>query len=91
MSDLRLALLSELAATSEFVDDDVFTDVSEDGERYTSYRIVRMTHSIEPNDEGWTHLANVGLLDGTAIAVALLKIHLRVVEDSKVCQSRPSV
>lgn len=91
MSDLRMTLLSELSATTNFVDDDIFTEVSDDGERYTTYRIIRVTHTIAPNDESWTHLANVALLDGSAIAVALLNVRDRIVEDSRVCRSGPKV
>lgn len=87
-TDPIFCLVSELIDASSFVDDAVFTDVSEDGEIYTTYRIVRITHTIESHPQQWSHQANVARLDGKVIGVALLEIKDRIVMSSKVVSTR---
>lgn len=66
------------------IDDPEFTDVSEDGETYTRYRIVRVTHEAPAHPDGWTHMANVVRVRKHALGVALLRVANRVIEDSMV-------
>lgn len=66
------------------VDDPEFTDVSRDGEIYTRYRIVRITHEAENHPDGWTHMANVVRVRRHALGVALLRVKDRIIEESRV-------
>lgn len=71
-----------------FLDDPEFTDVTMDGEVYTRYRVVRVTHEFITHSEGWTHLANVVRVREPAIGVAHLLVRSRTIEDSRVTLSR---
>lgn len=84
MNPPHFVLLSEATSVDDFVDDPVFTDVTNDGEVYTTYRIVRFTHEVQEHHEGWTHLVNVSLEYGEGIAVAFLRIRNRIIEDSRI-------
>lgn len=90
MSTPRYVLLSEATTISDYVDDPVFTDVTNDGETYTTYRIVRITHEIFEHPEEWTHLANVSLEFSIGIGVALLLIRNKIVEASRIKPTPPS-
>jgi len=84
------SLLSESTPTSEIVDDDEFTEVTNNGEVYTLYRIVRITHVATSHPDGWTHMANVVRVRNPAIGVALLLVVNRVIEDASVTLSNMS-
>ena len=84
MTPPQYTLLSEATLVEDFVDDPVFTDVTNDGEIYTGYRIVRFTHEISGHHENWSHLANVSLEYGKGIGVAYLRIRNRIIEDSRI-------
>jgi len=84
MTTPQYILLSEATNVVDFVDDSVFTDVTRDGEVYTTYRIVRFTHEVVGHHENWTHLVNVSLEYGVGIGVAYLRIRNRIVEDSRI-------
>lgn len=84
MNPPHFILLSEATSVDDFVDDPVFTDVTNDGEIYTTYRIVRFTHEVQDHHETWTHMANVSLEYGVGIAVAYLRIRNRIIEDSRI-------
>ena len=77
-------LLPEGLPTSTFVDDAEFTEVTDHGEVYTLFRIVRFTHEFDHHREGWTHLANVVRARNQAIGVAHLLINDRVIHEAKV-------
>ena len=89
MTGPQYTLLSELSANTDFVDDPLFTDVTNDGETYTLYRIARFTHSIEGHPDGWTHMANVSPEREIGLGVALLRIVDRQIEESSVTRTRP--
>ena len=82
-------LLSELIPVSHFLDNNEFTDVTHDGEIYTSYRVVKMTHEAHNHPDGWTHRANVTRIRIPALGVALLAIKNRQVVASHVTVSSP--
>jgi hypothetical protein len=84
MNPPHYVLLSEATSVDDFVDDAMFTDVTKDGEIYTTYRIVRFTHEVQEHHEGWTHLANVTLVHSEGIAVAFLRVRNRIIEDSRI-------
>ena len=84
MNDRWFRLLPEQFDTYSVVDDVEFTDVSRDGEIYTRYRIVRITHEAESHPDGWTHMANVVRVRKKALGVALLRVKDRIIEDSQV-------
>lgn len=84
MNPPQYSLLSEATSVEDFVDDPVFTDVTKDGEVYTTYRIVRFTHEISDHHENWTQLANVSLEYSVGIGVAYLRIRNRIIEDSRI-------
>ena len=84
MSDHWFRLLSEGFDLLTVIDDPEFTDVSRDGEVYTRYRIVRLTHEADEHPDGWTHMANVVRVRKHALGVALLRVKDRIIEDSRV-------
>ncbi len=84
MSEHWFRLLPEGFDLFTVVDDPEFTDVSRDGEIYTRYRIVRITHEVENHPDGWTHMANVVRVRKRALGVALLRVNDRIIEDSHV-------
>ncbi len=84
MNPPQYLLLSEATSVSDFVDDPVFTDVTKDGEVYTTYRIVRFTHEVKGHHDDWTHLANVSLEFDVGIGVAYLRVRNRIIEDSRI-------
>lgn len=84
MSDIYFSLLSERHTTDEVVDDILFTDITNEGEIYTLFRIVRFTHIADNHPDGWTHRANVVRVHEPRIGVALLKIVDRVIVRSSV-------
>jgi hypothetical protein len=90
MTSPQYVLLSESTAVSDYVVNPVFTDVTNDGEIYTTYRIVRITHEIFEHSDGWTHLANVSLEFSIGIGVALLLIRNKIVEASRIKPTPPS-
>lgn len=89
MTPPQYTLLSEATSVGDFVDDSVFTDVTNDGEIYTTYRIVRFTHEVSDHHENWTHLANVSLEYSVGIGVAYLRIRNRIIEDSRIKPTVP--
>lgn len=88
MNSDPFVLLPESTQTFEIVDDPVFTEVTRNGEAYTLYRIVRVTHAATNHPEGWTHMANVVRVRTPAIGVALLLVVDRVIEDARVTLSQ---
>jgi hypothetical protein len=86
--DESFVLLSELTRVDDFLKDPVFADVSQAGETYTSYRVVRITHEAIDHPEGWTHLANVTRARDGATGVARLRIVDRHIEESRVTHPR---
>lgn len=87
MSDDQFVLLPEGLIVADLVDDPEFTEVSENGEVYTLFRIVRITHEAVNHPEGWTHLANVTRVRNPAIGVARLRVTDHAVDDAKVTLS----
>ena len=75
---------------SDYVDNPVFTDVTNDGEIYTTYRIVRITHEVFEHPDDWTHLANVTLEFNIGIGVAHLRLKNKVVEQSRIKPTPPT-
>lgn len=84
MTTPRYVLLSEGIAVSDYVENPVFTDVTNDGEIYTTYRIVRITHEVFEHPDEWTHLANVTLEFDIGIGVAYLRIRNAIIEKSRI-------
>ncbi|MEY2968341.1 MAG: hypothetical protein RIQ64_968 [Actinomycetota bacterium] len=87
MRDDSFFLLPEGLLISDFVDDPEFTEVTFNGEVYTLYRIVRITHEATDHPQGWTHMANVVRVRAPALGVALLRIVGRSIEDARVSLS----
>ena len=90
MTSPRYVLLSESTAVSDYVENPVFTDVTNDGEIYTTYRIVRITHEVFEHPDDWTHLANVTLEYNIGIGVAHLRLKNKVVEASRIKPTPPT-
>ena len=84
MNDSIFVLLPEGLPIGDIVDDLEFTEVTHNGEVYTLFRIVRITHVATRHPDGWTHLANVTRVRAPAIGVARLKVINRVIEDARV-------
>lgn len=84
MIEPECRLLPEGTETDQFVDDPEFTVVTGDGEIYTLFRIVRITHDCTKAKLPWTHLANVARVVDRAIGVARLLILDRVIVDASV-------
>ena len=66
---------------TDVVDDPLFTDVTEDGERYTQYLIVDFTYVFHNHPQGWTHLAVV-MDRSQRVHEAFLRVVDRVIEES---------
>ena len=75
---------------SDYVENPVFTDVTNDGEIYTTYRIVRITHEVFEHPDDWSHLANVTLEFNIGIGVAHLRLKNKVVEASRIKPTPPT-
>lgn len=84
MTSEKFIVLPEGTSSLEIVNDDVFTEVSEDGEVYISYRIVRFTHALVDHPMGWTHVANVAAVHRQAIGVAHLEVSAREIVRAEV-------
>lgn len=70
------------------VDNPIFTDVTDGGETYTTYRIVRIIHAFVEHPSGWTHIAEVVPLRSHGTFEAFLEVRHRSVERSRI--QRPS-
>lgn len=88
LNDDAFRILPEGTNVDDFVDNGVFTDVTEDGEVYTLYRIVRITHEAIGPSIHWTHRANVTAVRSDQFGVALLRVRNRVIEDSQVTSTQ---
>lgn len=84
MSDHKSRLLPEGLPTTELVDDIEFTEVTDNGEVYTLYRIVRFTEEFIGHPEGWTHVANVVRVREPARGVSYLQIRDRSIHEARV-------
>lgn len=82
-------LLPEGLDPLDVVDDVEFTDVTNHGEIYTLYRIVRITHEATGEPDKWTHMANVSRVRDPGLGVAFLRVIDRIIVDSKVTLSNP--
>ena len=87
MNQDHFTLLPEGFPVDEIVDDPEFTEVTRNGEVYTLFRIVRITHDSTTHPQGWTHMANVVRVRNPAIGVALLRVEARIIEDASVTLS----
>ena len=87
MSVPESRILPEGLPVSSVLDDPEFTEVTMDGEVYTLYRVVRLTHEFVSHPEGWTHLANVARVREPAIGVAHLQVVERAIEEARVVLS----
>lgn len=84
MADFGLHSLPADLAVVSVVDDPLFTDVTEGGEVYRTFRIVRFVYEFDCHPQGWTHLA-VALAERNSHEVeAFLRVENRVVEESYV-------
>lgn len=81
-------LLPETNRTSDHVDIPEFTVITGDGEVYTLFRVVRITHVTTEDLPLWTHIANVARVTDDAIGVAELLVIERVIHDARVTMSR---
>ncbi|MFM2046345.1 MAG: hypothetical protein RL383_422 [Actinomycetota bacterium] len=88
MSEPLFTLLPEGTEVAHYLDDPLFTEVTEQGEVYTLFRVVRITHEVSGHPEGWTLLANVTRERNPAIGTALLRVESRSIEESKVSVNR---
>lgn len=84
MTEPESRILPEGLLVSSIVSEIEFTDVTDDGEVYTLYRIVRFTHEFIEHPQGWTHLANVFRIRTPALGVAHLLVSNKMIERSKV-------
>ncbi len=84
MSEYESRLLPEGLSPTELVDDLEFTEVTDDGEVYTLYRIVRITEEFIDSRDNWSHLANVVRVRDPGIGVAHLLIRDRVIYEAMV-------
>ncbi len=88
MNESAFRLLPEGFLTESIIDDPVFTEITDDGEVYTLYRIVRVTHEASDHPDGWTHRANVAQVRKQRIGVALLVVAERVILTARVTVSQ---
>jgi hypothetical protein len=77
-------ILPEGTLTESIVNDAHFTEITDDGEIYVLYRIVKFTHFTDSPHLNWTHRANVVGVRKPNMGVALLRVVDRTIEDSHV-------
>lgn len=87
MSEIQFRLLPEGTLVGSIVDDLEFAEVTNDGETYTLFRVVRFTHEALADSAAWTHQANVARVRVPAIGVALIRVVNRQIEESRVTLS----
>lgn len=68
----------------DFIDDPIFTEVSDGGEVYTTYRVLQFTHAFSSHPSGWTHIAQVENVYGSGVCEAFLEVVRRHIERSRV-------
>lgn len=84
MPSTRYVVLPESTESTQFVDDPIFTEVTDDGETYTTFRIERVTHRIVDHPKDWNFLAAVKATNVGVSGVAFLKVRDRTILDAKV-------
>ncbi len=84
MADFESHLAPAELEVLDVVDDPVFTDVTENGEVYRKYRIVRFVYEFSRHPQGWTHLAVAVATRNSHEVEVFLHIVNRVVEESYV-------
>lgn len=84
MSEIPHHSTDDRRAVDDLVDNPIFTDVTNEGETYTTYRILRVTHTFSNHPSGWTHTAEVTPLRSSGLFEALLEIRSRSVERSRI-------
>lgn len=82
MPEIPHTSTDDIKRVAAVVDNPIFTDVTEDGERYTTYRIVRISHTFASHPSGWTHIVVVAPLRSVGLFEAFLEVRRRVVERS---------
>lgn len=80
----RYVVLPDSTSTDQIVTDPVFTEVSDDGDVYISFRIVQFTHSIRHHPEGWNYLAKVHGVHIEQEGVGFLKIEDKIIQDCRI-------
>lgn len=84
MSEFGLHPLPADLAVESVVDDAVFTDVTESGELYRTFRIIRFVYEFDAHPQGWTHLAVAVAERNSHEVEVFLQIENRVIEESYV-------
>ena len=82
MSNFESRATSPELDVLDVVDNPVFTDVTEEGETYTTYRIVRFVYEFSGHPQKWTHLAVVIANRTDTESEAFLLVIDRVVDES---------
>ena len=84
MTEIPHTSTDDIKRVAAVVDNPIFTDVTDDGEHYTTYRIVRITHAFAAHPSGWTHIVVAAPLRSIGLFEAFLEVRRRVVERSAI-------
>jgi len=84
VADFGLHSLPADLSVESVVDDAVFTDVTESGEVYRTFRIIRFVYEFDSHPQGWTHLAFAVAERNSHEVEVFLRIENRVIEESYV-------
>ena len=84
MQGIHRYRLPDSFEVTDFIEDPLFTEVSEGGEVYTTYRVLKFTHAFSSHTAGWTHIAQVEKVYEPGRYEAFLEVVRRHIERSRV-------
>lgn len=84
MTEIPHNSTDDVERVAAIIDNPIFTDVTNNGENYTTYRILRITHTFTAHPIGWTHIAEVAPLRSMGLFEAFLEVRRRIVERSAI-------
>lgn len=84
MQGIHRYRLPDSFEVADFIDESLFTEVTEGGEVYTTYRILKFTHAFSSHPSGWTHIAQVEDVYEHDLYEAFLEVYQRHIDRSQV-------
>lgn len=84
MSEIPHNSTADRLLVRQILDNPIFTDVTDGGETYTTYRVIRIVHTFASHPSGWTHIAEVTPLRSRGLFEAFLDVRQKSIERSKV-------
>lgn len=84
MQGIHRYRLPDSFEVADFIDDPLFTEVTDGGEVYTTYRVLKFTHAFSSHPSGWSHIAQVEDIYTHQVSEAFLEVSRRHVDRSQV-------